>query len=49
MALNLEELKAGGIISQRQKDMFSVRIRIVGGNVSPTQLRKIAELAEQYG
>lgn len=49
MALNLEELKAGGIISQRQKDMFSVRVRIVGGNVTPTQLRKIADLAETYG
>ena len=49
MALNLEELKAGGIISQRQKDMFSIRLRIVGGNVTPRQLRKIADLAEIYG
>jgi dissimilatory sulfite reductase (desulfoviridin) alpha/beta subunit len=49
MALNLEELKAGGIISQRQKDMFSVRVRIVGGNVSSAQLCKISELAKQYG
>lgn len=49
MALNLEELKAGGIISQRQKNLFSVRLRIVGGNVTPTQLRKIADLAEIYG
>lgn len=49
MALNLEELKAGGIISQRQKNMFSIRVRIVGGNVTPVQLRKIADLAEKYG
>ena len=49
MALNLEELKAGGIISQRQKDMFSMRVKIVGGNVTPAQLRKIADLAENYG
>lgn len=49
MALNLEELKAGGIISQKQQNMFSVRVRILGGNVSPVQLRKIAELAERYG
>jgi len=49
MALDLEELKAGGIISQRQKNMFSVRIRIVGGNVTPAQLRKIADLSETYG
>lgn len=49
MALNLEELKAGGIISQKQKDMFSVRVKILGGNVSQTQLHKIAELSNRYG
>jgi len=49
MALNLEELKAGGIIAQRQKNLFSVRVRIVGGNVTPAQLRKIADLSETYG
>lgn len=49
MALNLEELKAGGIISQKQKNLFSIRIRIVGGNVTPAQLRKIADLSETYG
>lgn len=49
MALNLEELKAGGIISQHQKNLFSLRIRIVGGNVTPIQLRKIADVAEIYG
>jgi len=49
MALDLEELKAGGIISQKQKNLFSVRVRIVGGNVTPAQLHKIADLAETYG
>ncbi|MEW6620947.1 MAG: hypothetical protein AB1422_16705 [bacterium] len=49
MALNLEEVKAGGIIAQRQKNLFSVRVRILGGNVTPEQLRKIAELSEKYG
>jgi dissimilatory sulfite reductase (desulfoviridin) alpha/beta subunit len=49
MPLDLEELKAGGIISQRQKDLFSIRIKIIGGNVLPVQLRKIADLSEKYG
>ncbi len=49
MTLTLEELKAGGIISQRQKDMFSVRVKILGGNVSQAQLYKIADLSERYG
>lgn len=49
MALNFEELKAGGIIGQRQKNLFSIRVKIVGGNVTLAQLRKIADLAETYG
>ncbi|MEK7274642.1 MAG: 4Fe-4S binding protein [Candidatus Desantisbacteria bacterium] len=49
MALNLEELKAGGIISQRQKNLFSIRVKITGGNGTAAQLHKIAELAELYG
>lgn len=49
MALNLEELKAGGIIAQKQKDFFSIRVRIVGGNVTFSQLLRIAELSEKYG
>jgi len=49
MALNLEDLKAGGIISQRQKNMFSILVKILGGNVTSAQLRKIADLAETHG
>ena len=47
--VNLELLKAGGFIKQKQPELFSVRIRIPLGNVSSAQLLKVAELASDYG
>lgn len=44
-----EELKAGGIIPQRQKGMVTVRFAAPGGRVEAAHMRKIAELAEKYG
>jgi dissimilatory sulfite reductase (desulfoviridin) alpha/beta subunit len=49
MNIDLEKLKAGGIISQRQKDLFSMRVRLLGGNVTSKELRKIAFIADKYG
>lgn len=49
MTIDLQKLKSGGIISQKQKDLFSIRVRIVGGNVTSAELRKIAEIADKYG
>lgn len=34
---------------QKQKNNFSLRLRVVGGNVTAVQLAKIAEVAEKYG
>lgn len=34
---------------QKQKDHFSLRLRVVGGNVTAKQLAKIAEVAEKFG
>lgn len=34
---------------QKQKDNFSLRLRVVGGNVTAEQLAKIAEVSEKYG
>ena len=34
---------------QKQKNNFSLRVRVVGGNLTATQLAKIAEVAEKYG
>jgi sulfite reductase beta subunit-like hemoprotein len=45
---NLEQLKSGGYIRQRQKDLFTVRLRCPGGRVPFTKLKKIAEVGSKY-
>ncbi|MFR4476200.1 MAG: hypothetical protein ACLT3Y_02565 [Ruminococcus callidus] len=40
--------KKGGFMRQ-QKNHFSLRLRVVGGNLTAKQLAKIAEVAEQFG
>ena len=49
MAVDYSTLKKGGFMRQKQKDNFSLRLRVVGGNVTAEQLAKIAEVAEKYG
>lgn len=45
---NLDQLKSGGYIRQRQKDLFTVRLRCPGGRVHFNKLKKIAEVAPKY-
>ena len=45
---NLDQLKSGGYIRQRQKDLFTVRLRCPGGRVSFEKLKKIAEVGKKY-
>ena len=49
MAVDYSTLKKGGWMRQKQKNNFSLRVRVVGGNLTATQLAKIAEVAEKYG
>ena len=46
MAVDYGTLKKGGFMRQKQKNHFSLRLRVVGGNVTAVQLAKIAEVAE---
>ncbi|HHT9134534.1 MAG TPA: 4Fe-4S dicluster domain-containing protein [Candidatus Avalokitesvara rifleensis] len=46
--INVEELKSGGFIKQTQKDLFTVRLRMPGGRITPKKLAKVAEVAEKY-
>ena len=48
-AVDLKNLKAGGFIKERGKDLFTVRLRVPGGRMAVPRLKKIAEVAEQYG
>ena len=45
---NLDQLKSGGYIRQRQKDLFTVRLRCPGGRVTFEKLKKIAEVGRKY-
>ena len=49
MAVDYKILKKGGFMRQKQKNNFSLRLRVVGGTVTAAQLVKIAEVAEKYG
>lgn len=49
MAIDYKELKNGGFMRQIQKDCFSLRLKVVGGNLTSDQLSTIAETARRYG
>ena len=49
MAVDYGTLKKGGFMRQKQKNNFSLRLRVVGGTLSATQLAKIAQVSEKYG
>ncbi len=38
-----------GMIQQRQKEFFAMRLRAIGGDLTADQLRKIADVADRYG
>lgn len=48
-ALSFDQLKSGGYIKQRQRDLFTVRCRCPGGRIPAAWLRAAAEAAERYG
>ncbi len=47
--IDLNNLKSGGFIKERGKDLFTVRLRVPGGRMAIPRLKKIAEVAEKYG
>lgn len=46
---NIKELKSSGLMKQKEKDLFSLRLRIVGGYVKSEQLVRLSEIANRYG
>lgn len=49
MATDYAALKKGGFMRQKQKNNFSLRLRVVGGNLTAKQLAKVAEVSEKFG
>lgn len=40
-------LKKGGFMRQKQKGCFSLRIAVVGGNLTAENIKTVAEVAEK--
>ncbi|MBR0028552.1 MAG: coenzyme F420 hydrogenase, partial [Clostridia bacterium] len=49
MSVDYATLKKGGFMRQKQKNCFSLRLKVVGGNLEAKQLSTIANVAERYG
>lgn len=47
--LDIKALKQGGVMKQKQKDLFSLRLRLAGGNISTEKLATVMEVANAYG
>lgn len=49
MAVDYKALKNGGFMHQVQKNHFSLRLKVIGGNLTADQLIAIAEISKKYG
>ena len=48
-SVDYKALKNGGFMRQKQKDNFSLRLKVVGGNLTAEQLVTIANVSKKYG
>ncbi len=46
--LNIEELRRGGVVKLREEDMFSIWVKTACNNLSSNQLKKIADIADEF-
>lgn len=49
MDFDLAALKKVGMIQQKQKEYFALRLHAIGGEFTAAQFQKMAEVAEKYG
>lgn len=47
--IDLSSLKSKGFLPQKQENIFSMRLKVIGGRVDAEKLREIADAAEKYG
>ncbi len=47
--LNIDELKRVGIIAQKQKDTYLIRLRTIGGDMTAQELQTVASVSEKFG
>ncbi len=48
-SIDYAALKSGGIIMQKDDDLFAIRLRLPGGSISADLPPRIAEMAWKYG
>ena len=48
-SVNYAELKKDGFMKQKQKGYGSLRLQVVGGNLTAENIRTVSEVAEKYG
>ena len=48
-AVNYAELKKGGFMKQKQKGYGSLRLQVIGGNLTAENIRVVSEVAQKYG
>ena len=46
--LDINELKKGGMVPLREKDVFSIWVKTESCNLNSIQLRKIADITDKY-
>ncbi len=46
--IDVEELKRGGVVKLKEKDMFSIWVKTACCNLTSKQLRKLADITERY-
>ncbi|MHB8111464.1 MAG: 4Fe-4S binding protein [Syntrophorhabdaceae bacterium] len=46
---DLAALRKVGVIQQKQKDYFALRLHAVGGDFTAEQMKKVADVAERFG
>ncbi len=46
--VNVEELRRGGVIALKEKDMFSVWVKTACCNLNTPQLRRLADITDKY-
>jgi dissimilatory sulfite reductase (desulfoviridin) alpha/beta subunit len=47
--VDLAELKKVGMIQQKQREYFALRLHVVAGDLSADQMRAVVKVAEEYG
>lgn len=49
MVMDVKALKASGILPQKDRELYTIRVQVVGGHLESAHLAALAALAEKYG